>query len=192
MREMIARLVRLWFAETHADQWIFWFDGSFLCKSCLFYEQPHAASQVSLMVNYALTPRSSTARSISNLLFDASQTPIAQGDWHAFRFWAQNSEDDKQIEQDFCRRFIGQNRKRLAQAINFLYPKGTTWSEDPRPIVDVLFPISELKIFTEALSIEEALDSVESEGIKRFEKLLQGKWFDIQSRIYASEDETAP
>lgn len=118
---------------------------------------------------------------------DASHVLVAQVDWYAFRLWAQNSEDDKLVEQEFWRRFIGESRKRLAQAINILYPKGTTWSEDPRPIINVLFPISELKMLTEALPTEE-LDNVESEGIKRLEELLKGSWTDITRRIFEEEE----
>jgi hypothetical protein len=51
---------------------------------------------------------------------DIQNVNIALGDWFAFNIWVRNSEQDREIERDFWRRFIGHSRKRLAQAINFI------------------------------------------------------------------------
>jgi len=69
---------------------------------------------------------------------------LSKSDWFAFRNWVEASDDDRNFEQDFWRRFIGRSRKRLAQAINVIYPGGIAWSDPPRPIVDQLFPIKEI------------------------------------------------
>ena len=104
---------------------------------------------------------------------------ILRGDWRAFREWTANSPEDREIEQNFWRRYIGQSRKRLAQAINFLYPSGYTWSEDPRTTISQLFPVDEIGRLIECLG-DEQLDEVEAKGIERFRELLGGKWFDIR------------
>jgi len=70
---------------------------------------------------------------------DAPNVNISQGDWRAFNVWAGNTPGDRETEQDFWRRFIGSSRKKLGQALGFLFPTGFTWSDDPRPLIDNLF-----------------------------------------------------
>ena len=107
---------------------------------------------------------------------DASRVDISRGDWWAFRIWTDNSAEDTKIEQEFWRRFIGTSRKRLAQMINFIYPGGNAvWSEDPRPMIDKLFPTADIAWLLKDLPAED-LDEVEAKGIDRFESLMQGKY----------------
>jgi hypothetical protein len=80
------------------------------------------------------------------------------------------------MEQQFWRQFIGRSRKRLAQAINFLYPGGNAvWSESPTTIIERLFPTQEIGHLLKDLPAEQ-LDETEAKGIERFEALLQGKY----------------
>jgi KAP family P-loop domain len=109
---------------------------------------------------------------------DADKVDIATGDWWAFRTWADNSEEDRKEVADFWRRYIGASRKRLAQAINVLYPKGS-WSEDPRPFISTVFPFDELRGLVETLNDGQQLDEVEANAMLRFGELLEGKWFNI-------------
>ena len=105
------------------------------------------------------------------------QVSIAQGDWWAFRLWADSSAEDTEIERGFWRRFVGRSRKRLAQAINFIYPGGCVWSDDPTPIVDKLFPMDETARLLELPDDQDnQLDEVETRGIERFRNLLNGKY----------------
>jgi hypothetical protein len=107
---------------------------------------------------------------------EASQVDITKGDWWAFRFWTDNSADDAKIEQEFWRKFIGTSRKWLAQMVNFIYPGGNTiWSEDPRPMIDKLFPTSDVAQLLSDLPAEN-WDEVEAKGIERFESLLEGRY----------------
>ena len=111
---------------------------------------------------------------------DAQGVNISQGDWRAFRFWAENSDSDREIERDFWRRFIGSSRKRLGQALGFLFPTGYSWSEDPRTLIDNLFPVAEAQKLIETLA-DDGLDEIESSHIKRFKEMLGGKWFNIDN-----------
>ena len=115
---------------------------------------------------------------------DAPSVNISQGDWRAFKLWVEagNSPADKETAQDFWRRFIGSSRKRLAQALGFLFPSGYSWSQDPRPLVDNLFPLMEAKNLLENLKDDE-LDELEHGHVKRFEEMLGGKWFNIDSQF---------
>ena len=70
---------------------------------------------------------------------------ISHSDWWAFRRWIKDSDKDREVEREFWRRFIGGGRKRLAQAINFIYPGGVAWQGSPVPMVDELFPLVEFK-----------------------------------------------
>ena len=111
---------------------------------------------------------------------------IEQGDWGAFRLWAKNSSEDQEIEQNFWRRFIDQSRTKLAQAVNFLYPSGYTWSEDPRPIISELFSVEELGRLMETLA-DGQLDDIEAKGLERLRELVGGRWFDISRRLQYSD-----
>ncbi len=106
---------------------------------------------------------------------DINHVDITKGDWQAFLMWADNSDADRTIQQEFWRRFVGGSRKKLAQAINFLYPRGFVWSNDPRPIIDKMFPTAEINQLLKALP-QEALSEIEAKAIDRFEKLLDGKY----------------
>jgi len=101
---------------------------------------------------------------------------LAQGDWWAFRIWVENSDDDRALEQDFWRRYIARSRKKLAQAINFIYPTNTTWENNPKLVLDTFFPIEEAKQLFQDVTEDEHLDET---GLERFKELLEGKWFDI-------------
>lgn len=105
---------------------------------------------------------------------------INQADWWAFRAWGENSETDREMAYNFWRHYIGQSRKRLAQAINIVYPTGTTWETDPSIVIGSFFPVVEAKHWLESLSEDAELNSVESDAIDRFRNLQEGKWFDIR------------
>jgi hypothetical protein len=110
-------------------------------------------------------------------LQDIQAVDIARGDWRAFQFWANNSDADRVIEQEFWRRFIGDSRKKLAQAINFIYPRTVAWTSDPRPTIDPIFPMTEFARLIAELPAGEELDEVEADGIARMQDLLTGKFF---------------
>jgi KAP-like P-loop domain-containing protein len=101
---------------------------------------------------------------------------IAQGDWWAFRLWVEDSGEDREIEQDFWRRFIGRSRKRLAQAINFVFPSNVAWEQDPSPTVNSMFPMEQFAALLKELPDDEKLDEAEEKGITRMQELLAGKY----------------
>lgn len=109
---------------------------------------------------------------------DAHQVGISQGDRRAFRFWAENSSADKGIEQAFLRRFVGSSRKKLGQALGFLFPVAYSWSEDPRQILENLFPLAEARHLIDTLP-DDGLDETETRSIERFKEMLAGKWLNI-------------
>ncbi len=107
---------------------------------------------------------------------DVQTVNIAQSEWHAFRLWVENSSRDRVMGQDFWRRSVGRSRKKLARAINFLYPGGVVWSSNPIPIIDSMFPIDELKRLLNELPDDEPLEEIEKKGIERIGKLFAGTY----------------
>jgi hypothetical protein len=111
---------------------------------------------------------------------DPSTVELTTGDPFAFRTWADNSAQDQKIEADFWRGYIGSSRKRLAQAINFIYPQGYTWSEDPSKWIEKFVPVNDLRtVLEDSKDRQEELTEIESSAIARFQQLRQGQWFDI-------------
>lgn len=100
---------------------------------------------------------------------------LARADWWAFRRWVGASDRDRNTEVGFWRRFIS-NRKRLAQAINFIYPSRVFWDQDPRPIIEQLFPLEEFRALMEGLEDNGDLDAIEEDSLKRLRELLEGEY----------------
>ncbi len=108
---------------------------------------------------------------------DISEVKIAEGDRNAFVTWAKYSEKTREVEIQFWRQFIGNSRKRLAQAVDFIFPvRGVLWETDPTPHVELLFPITEFKKLLEKLPSEEQLDDNETEALDRLQRLISGEF----------------
>jgi KAP family P-loop domain len=106
---------------------------------------------------------------------DIQTVKIVHCDWRAFRFWVNNSDADCEIEQEFWRRFIGDSRKKLAQAISVIYPR-MAWTSDPRPTIDQMFPMTEFARLLAELPDHEELDETEKTGIAGMVELISGKY----------------
>ncbi len=96
-------------------------------------------------------------------------------DWRALRCWVKNSPGDQDLEQAYWRAFIGQSRKKLAQAINVIYPQGV-WDDDPTPLVNDLFPIGEIKNMLQNLPDGEPLNETEKKAVARIQQMFEGKF----------------
>jgi hypothetical protein len=96
--------------------------------------------------------------------------------WNAFRRWVQISPEDQAIEQDFWRDFIGSSRKKLAQAISFIFPGHVVWHGSPVPDINAMYPLKEFEKLLDALPEGEDLDQSESESIDRMRNLLKGQY----------------
>lgn len=107
---------------------------------------------------------------------EIQEVNIAYGDWQAFRKWADDSPEDCEMERGFWRRFIGRSRKRLAQAINFIFPGNVAWEGDPMQVIETMFPRDEFEKLLKELPNEEQLDEIETKGIARMKELLGGKY----------------
>jgi hypothetical protein len=108
---------------------------------------------------------------------DISEVKITEGDRSAFVLWAKYSDKARDAEIQFWRRFVGGSRKRLAQAVDFIFPvRGVRWESDPTPHIDLLFPITDFKGLLETLPSEEQLDEIETEALDRLQHLISGEF----------------
>lgn len=71
----------------------------------------------------------------------SSSRNLSSSDLFAIRRWLNETPGDSCISEGFWDGFIGSSRKKLAEAIDFIYPRGF-WTSDPKPIVDPIFPVS--------------------------------------------------
>ncbi len=97
---------------------------------------------------------------------DAMKVNLAQGDREAFGIWVNHSDRSRDVEIQFWRRFIGGGRKRLAMAVDFLFPAGL-WTSDPQPFVDRLFPLGSFKELAERLPVDGELTESENRALGR-------------------------
>jgi hypothetical protein len=106
--------------------------------------------------------------------FDALEPFLAQCDRSAFVLWAENSDEDRDAEVGFWRRYVGESRKRLAKMCDILFPSGTLWEGDPSPHLDRLFPLEELKTLNERLPTDSTLGEGEVRALDRMSRLIRG------------------
>ncbi|HEY6291602.1 MAG TPA: P-loop NTPase fold protein [Terriglobia bacterium] len=98
-------------------------------------------------------------------------------DWQAFRLWANNSPEDREIAYAFWRGFIGKSRRKLAQAADFAFPRGVSWSGGyPSAAVSDVFPADEFRRLLGDIPEGEPLNEVEMKAIGRMERLVAGTW----------------
>lgn len=105
--------------------------------------------------------------------FDLIEPLLAQADRGAFVFWSEFSEEEREAEIGFWRRYVARSRKRLARMCDILFPVAI-WENDPRPHLERLFPLDELKKLDAELPPDETLVELENRALQRMRKLLAG------------------
>jgi len=108
--------------------------------------------------------------------FDTVESSLAQADRGAFVTWAEFSEEERQSEIGFWRRYVGASRKRLARMCDILFPPGTIWETDPRPHIERLFPLEEMKKMDGDLPNDQVLEEFENRALNRMRKLFAGEF----------------
>jgi predicted KAP-like P-loop ATPase len=108
--------------------------------------------------------------------FNKVEPSLAQADREAFVIWAGFTEEERQAEIGFWRKYVGTSRKRLARMCDIIFPGGAIWETDPRPHVERLFPLDELKKLDDELPADDALDKSENGALSRIRKLLAGEF----------------
>lgn len=154
-----------------------------LAQDILFFTDPVNASRNDMLHDYTGLD---FAHSLSifakrmRTLYEGQGSKIAleRLDWQSLRRWAEHSEEDRTLEQQFWRDFIGSRRKRLAQAVGFIYPGDVIWRGDPSDLINKLFPLDEIRQLLSSTAPEGLTDS-ESRSIERITRLLSGQLEDL-------------
>lgn len=108
--------------------------------------------------------------------FNKVEPSLSQADRDAFVIWAGFSEEERQAEVEFWRKYVGTSRKRLARMCNILFPAGVIWETDPRPHLERLFPLVDLKKLDDELPTTETMEKLEDGALNRIRKLLAGEF----------------
>lgn len=103
-----------------------------------------------------------------------SDSILSKSDRAAFFHWTAYSDQARENEIQFWRRFIDNDQKRLAQVATFLFPGNELWQSSPAPFIDKLFPLDELRRLLSAIPAEPKLEEYEREALTRLERLLKG------------------
>lgn len=106
----------------------------------------------------------------------AAEADLSTADRDAFVLWVGDFETARQKEIAFWKKFIGNDRQRLAQAVAFLFPGNVVWSSGPAPFIDKLFPLDELRLLQEKLPQADKLHVSEQEALDRLRRLLAGEF----------------
>ena len=96
-------------------------------------------------------------------------------DIHAFVVWSAIDTEQRETEIAFWRKFIGNSRRKLAEAFNLIAPAGSFWMEDSPSYVDQLIPRETLTQMYKEIPPEQGLDSVHEKGLERLGRFLNGE-----------------
>jgi len=114
---------------------------------------------------------------------DAAATDLSTSDPWAFDFWGRKHSDgmkvdpeDREIQRDFWLRFIGNSRKRLAEAFRaFLMPMAV-YRENPDPIVENKIPLADLRRLYDELPNNGDLTEQDQKSLDGLRRLLNGEF----------------
>jgi hypothetical protein len=93
----------------------------------------------------------------------------------AFSVWSSINGAERDNEISFWERYIGQNRRRLAEAFDLIAPKGTFWTKDSIAFIDQMTPSAMLSRMYTDLAQDEALEQRHEEALIRLRKFLDGE-----------------
>jgi len=105
-----------------------------------------------------------------------TDTLLSKADHDAFVQWTAYSDQAREKEVSFWKKFIGQDQRRLAQAVAFLFPGTVVWTAGPAPFIDKLFPLSEFQRLIDTIPQADHLEEYEREALDRLQKLLRGEF----------------
>jgi predicted KAP-like P-loop ATPase len=124
---------------------------------------------------------------------DKVEPSLSKADRDAFVVWCQTSEEERQAEITFWRRFVGTSRKRFARMCDILFPQNSLWEGDPRPHIGQLFPLDELMRMDSELSNSETLEQFEVQAVRRMRKLVAGQFqHGVRPEDLVDTDEGSP
>jgi hypothetical protein len=114
---------------------------------------------------------------------DATNMDLSTSDPWAFNLWGSPTVDgitsdpqDRDIQYDFWRRYIGNSRSRLAQAFRGFFLPVAAYSSDPEPTVENKIPVADLKKFYHELPSDPTMTDRDQKSLATLERFLNGEF----------------
>lgn len=116
---------------------------------------------------------------------DAANIDLSTSDPWAFDFWGRLNVDgitadseDRQIQYDFWRRYIGKNRSRLAQAFRGFFLPVAFYEQNPDSAVENKIPVADLRKLYEELPREPTVTEQDRKSLDTLRRFLDGEFKD--------------
>jgi hypothetical protein len=114
---------------------------------------------------------------------DATKIVLTTADPWAFNIWGSSVLDgipsdpqDREIQYDFWRRYIGKSRSRLGQAFRAFFLPVALYETDPEPYVENKIPVADLKKFYDELPQEPTMTDRDQKALSTLERFLNGEF----------------
>jgi hypothetical protein len=114
---------------------------------------------------------------------DAANVDLSTSDPWAFDFWGRVTVDgitadpkDRKIQYDFWRRYIGNSRSRLAQALRGFFLPVAVYQENPDSVVENKIPVSDLRKLHDELPQDPNLTDLEQKSLVTMRRFLGGEF----------------
>jgi predicted KAP-like P-loop ATPase len=116
---------------------------------------------------------------------DANTIDLSTGDPWAFDTWGRPKveeisadPEDRKIQYDFWRRYIGKSRARLAEAFRAFFLPVAVYPPNPESVVENKIPIEDLRTLYRELPDDPALTTQAQKSLETLKRLLDGEFKD--------------
>jgi hypothetical protein len=116
---------------------------------------------------------------------DAANIDLTTSDPWAFDFWGRLNVDgitanpeDRHMQYDFWRRYIGKNRSRLAQAFRGFFLPVAVYEQNPDSVVENKIPVADLRKLYEELPQDPTLTEPDRKSLDTLRRFLDGEFRD--------------
>jgi hypothetical protein len=114
---------------------------------------------------------------------DATSVDLSTSDPWAFDYWGRISIDgitadpqDREVQYDFWRRYIGNSRLRLAQGFRGFFLPIAIYSENPDSVVENKIPVADLRRLYQELPQDPTLTESDRKSIATLKRFLDGEF----------------
>jgi len=120
------------------------------------------------------------------LMVDASNLNVNNSDPWALEYWGRDlrssgipsTPEDREIQYNFWRRYIGNSRARLASAFRQFFLPMAAYSTDPTPLVENRISLKDLRRLYQDLPDDPTLTSHDRASLQTLRRLLDGEFKD--------------
>jgi hypothetical protein len=119
---------------------------------------------------------------------DITVIEVSRLQMYPFWIWASLGPQQRDAETSFWTRYVGNSRRRLAEAFDLMAPPGTFWTKEAPDYIDRMIPTATLqRMYEEAVS-EDTLEKRLEAAIDRLRRFLSGELKDGEILISSLSD----